>query len=302
MILNSSLSLMDENYFNFQLEMADLQTYHNVYSSALEITNESENVFVKIKNAIVNFFKKIINFIRNIFKKETKETANKNKENKDAANIVNNKKTELKFPINVSGGDNAIYNIDPKDFENIIDADVAISDLEAFKDIVNNAESRTKEKNMYFVKAFANGIDVTGPNFSTELNTLRKVFEDNMGELEQLLKDKANAHPIKLSPGGKISSQQELDKIISLSKDNKFEKLISDYERTINIVEKLSSDIEKKVQKLNIADKEIIKIFNNTFSLTSVVVNNFIKITNIQKNIVKRNVDTINNVFKQVDK
>ena len=78
MILNNSLSLMDENYFNFQLEMADLQTYHSVYSSALEITNESENVFVKIKNAIVNFFKKIINFIRNIFKKETKETVNKN--------------------------------------------------------------------------------------------------------------------------------------------------------------------------------------------------------------------------------
>lgn len=117
MILNNSLSLMDENYFNFQLEMADLQTYHNVYSSALEITNESENVFVKIKNAIVNFFKKIINFIRNIFKKETKETANKNKENKDAANNINSKKAELKFPINVSGGDNAIYNIDPKEFE-----------------------------------------------------------------------------------------------------------------------------------------------------------------------------------------
>lgn len=301
MILNSSLSLMDENYFNFQLEMADLQTYHNVYSSALEITNESENVFVKIKNAIVNFFKKIINFIRNIFKKETKETANKNKENKDAANTVNNKKAELKFPINVSGGDNAIYDIDPKDFE-LTEVDNAISDLQTFKDIVNNAESRTKEQIMHFVKGFAEGIDVTGPNFSIELNTLRKVFEDNMGELEQLLKDKANAHSIKLSPGGKISSQQELDKIISLSKDNKFEKLISDYERTINIVEKLSSDIEKKVQKLNIADKEIIKIFNNTFSLTSVVVNNFIKITNIQKNIVKRNVDTINNVFKQVNK
>lgn len=301
MILNNSLSLMDENYFNFQLEMADLQTYHNVYSSALEITNESENVFVKIKNAIVNFFKKIINFIRNIFKKETKETANKNKENKDAANTVNNKKAELKFPINVSGGDNAIYDIDPKDFE-LTEVDNAISDLQTFKDIVNNAESRTKEQIMHFVKGFAEGIDVTGPNFSTELNTLRKVFEDNMGELEQLLKDKANAHPIKLSPGGKISSQQELDKIISLSKDNKFEKLISDYERTINIVEKLSSDIEKKVQKLNIADKEIIKIFNNTFSLTSVIVNNFIKITNIQKNIVKRNVDTINNVFKQINK
>lgn len=301
MILNNSLSLMDENYFNFQLEMADLQTYHNIYSSALEITNESENVFVKIKNAIVNFFKKIINFIRNIFKKETKETANKNKENKDAANTVNNKKAELKFPINVSGGDNAIYDIDPKDFE-LTEVDNAISDLQTFKDMVNNAESRTKEQIMHFVKGFADGIDVTGPNFSTELNTLRKVFEDNMGELEQLLKDKANAHPIKLSPGGKISSQQELDKIISLSKDNKFEKLISDYERTINIVEKLSSDIEKKVQKLNIADKEIIKIFNNTFSLTSVVVNNFIKITNIQKNIVKRNVDTINNVFKQVNK
>lgn len=301
MILNNSLSLMDENYFNFQLEMADLQTYHNVYSSALEITNESENVFVKIKNAIVNFFKKIINFIRNIFKKETKETANKNKENKDAANTVNNKKAELKFPINVSGGDNAIYDIDPKDFE-LTEVDNAISDLQTFKDIVNNAESRTKEQIMHFVKGFADGIDVTGPNFSIELNTLRKVFEDNMGELEQLLKDKANAHPIKLSPGGKISSQQELDKIISLSKDNKFEKLISDYERTINIVEKLSSDIEKKVQKLNIADKEIIKIFNNTFSLTSVVVNNFIKITNIQKNIVKRNVDTINNVLNQVNK
>ena len=301
MILNNSLSLMDENYFNFQLEMADLQTYHNVYSSALEITNESENVFVKIKNAIVNFFKKIINFIRNIFKKETKETANKNKENKDAANTVNNKKAELKFPINVSGGDNAIYDIDPKDFE-LTEVDNAISDLQTFKDIVNNAESRTKEQIMHFVKGFADGIDVTGPNFSIELNTLRKVFEDNMGELEQLLKDKANAHPIKLSPGGKISSQQELDKIISLSKDNKFEKLISDYERTINIVEKLSSDIEKKVQKLNIADKEIIKIFNNTFSLTSVVVNNFIKITNIQKNIVKRNVDTINSVLNQVNK
>ena len=301
MILNSSLSLMDENYFNFQLEMADLQTYHNVYSSALEITNESENVFVKIKNAIVNFFKKIINFIRNIFKKETKETVNKNKENKDAANTVNNKKAELKFPINVSGGDNAIYDIDPKDFE-LTEVDNAISDLQTFKDMVNNVESRTKEQIMHFVKGFADGIDVTGPNFSIELNTLRKVFEDNMGELEQLLKDKANAHPIKLSPGGKISSQQELDKIISLSKDNKFEKLISDYERTINIVEKLSSDIEKKVQKLNIDDKEIIKIFNNTFSLTSVVVNNFIKITNIQKNIVKRNVDTINNVFKQVNK
>lgn len=301
MILNNSLSLMDENYFNFQLEMADLQTYHNVYSSALEITNESENVFVKIKNAIVNFFKKIINFIRNIFKKETKETANKNKENKDAANTVNNKKAELKFPINVSGGDNAIYDIDPKDFE-LTEVDNAISDLQTFKDIVNNAESRTKEQIMHFVKGFAEGIDVTGPNFSTELNTLRKVFEDNMGELEQLLKDKANAHPIKLSPGGKISSQQELDKIISLSKDNKFEKLISDYERTINIVEKLSSDIEKKVQKLNIDDKEIIKIFNNTFSLTSVVVNNFIKITNIQKNMVKRNVDTINSVLNQVNK
>lgn len=301
MILNNSLSLMDENYFNFQLEMADLQTYHNIYSSALEITNESENVFVKIKNAIVNFFKKIINFIRNIFKKETKETANKNKENKDAANTVNNKKAELKFPINVSGGDNAIYDINPKDFE-LTEVDNAISDLQTFKDIVNNAESRTKDQIMHFVKGFAEGIDVTGPNFSTELNTLRKVFEDNMGELEQLLKDKANAHPIKLSPGGKISSQQELDKIISLSKDNKFEKLISDYERTINIVEKLSSDIEKKVQKLNIADKEIIKIFNNTFSLTSVVVNNFIKITNIQKNIVKRNVDTINSVLNQVNK
>ena len=301
MILNNSLSLMDENYFNFQLEMADLQTYHNVYSSALEITNESENVFVKIKNAIVNFFKKIINFIRNIFKKETKETANKNKENKDAANTVNNKKAELKFPINVSGGDNAIYDIDPKDFE-LTEVDNAISDLQTFKDMVNNVESRTKEQIMHFVKGFADGIDVTGPNFSIELNTLRKVFEDNMGELEQLLKDKANAHPIKLSPGGKISSQQELDEVINLSKDNKFEKLISDYERTINIVEKLSSDIEKKVQKLNIADKEIIKIFNNTFSLTSVVVNNFIKITNIQKNIVKRNVDTINNVFKQINK
>lgn len=301
MILNNSLSLMDENYFNFQLEMADLQTYHSVYSSALEITNESDNIFVKIKNAIVNFFKKIINFIRNIFKKETKETANKNKENKDAANTVNNKKAELKFPINVSGGDNAIYDIDPKDFE-LTEVDNAISDLQTFKDIVNNAESRTKEQIMHFVKGFADGIDVTGPNFSTELNTLRKVFEDNMGELEQLLKDKANAHPIKLSPGGKISSQQELDKIISLSKDNKFEKLIFDYERTINIVEKLSSDIEKKVQKLNIADKEIIKIFNNTFSLTSVVVNNFIKITNIQKNIVKRNVDTINSVLNQVNK
>lgn len=301
MILNNSLSLMDENYFNFQLEMEDLQTYHNVYSSALEITNESENVFVKIKNAIVNFFKKIINFIRNIFKKETKETANKNKENKDAANTVNNKKAELKFPINVSGGDNAIYDIDPKDFE-LTEVDNAISDLQTFKDIVNNAESRTKEQIMHFVKGFADGIDVTGPNFSIELNTLRKVFEDNMGELEQLLKDKANAHPIKLSPGGKISSQQELDKIISLSKDNKFEKLISDYERTINIVEKLSSDIEKKVQKLNIADKEIIKIFNNAFSLTSAVVNNFIKVINIHKNIVKRNVDTINSVLNQVNK
>lgn len=301
MILNNSLSLMDENYFNFQLEMADLQTYHNVYSSALEITTESDNIFVKIKNAIVNFFKKIINWIRGFFKKEVKETASKNTENKDAANTVNNKKAELKFPINVSGGDNAIYDIDPKDFE-LTEVDNAISDLQTFKDIVNNAESRTKEQIMHFVKGFAEGIDVTGPNFSTELNTLRKVFEDNMGELEQLLKDKANAHPIKLSPGGKISSQQELDKIISLSKDNKFEKLISDYERTINIVEKLSSDIEKKVQKLNIDDKEIIKIFNNTFSLTSVVVNNFIKITNIQKNIVKRNVDTINNVFKQVNK
>lgn len=301
MILNNSLSLMDENYFNFQLEMADLQTYHSVYSSALEITNESENVFVKIKNAIVNFFKKIINFIRNIFKKETKETANKDKENKDAANTVNNKKAELKFPINVSGGDNAIYDINPKDFE-LTEVDDAISDLQTFKDIVNNAESRTKEQIMHFVKGFADGIDVTGPNFSTELNTLRKVFEDNMGELEQLLKDKANALPIKLSPGGKISSQQELDKIISLSKDNKFEKLISDYERTINIVDKLSSDIEKKVQKLNIDDKEIIKIFNNTFSLISLVINNFIKITNIQKNMVKRNVDTINSVLNQVNK
>lgn len=301
MILNSSLSLMDENYFNFQLEMADLQTYHNVYSSALEITTESDNIFIKIKNAIVNFFKKIINFIRNIFKKETKETANKNKENKDAANSVNNKKAELKFPINVSGGDNAIYDIDSKDFE-LTEADNAISDLQTFKDIVNNAESRTKEQIMHFVKGFTEGIDVTGPNFSTELNALRKVFDENIGSLEQLLKDKANDHPIKLSPGGKISSQQELDKIISLSKDNKFEKLISDYERTINIVEKLSSDIEKKVQKLNIADKEIIKIFNNTFSLASVVVNNFIKITNIQKNIVKRNVDTINSVLNQVNK
>ena len=81
-----------------------------------------------------------------------------------------------------------------------------------------------------------------------------------------------------------------------------YQELIDEVERTINIVEKLSSDIEKKVQKLNIADKEIIKIFNNTFSLTSVVVNNFIKITNIQKNMVKRNVDTINSVLNQVNK
>lgn len=77
MVLNSSLSLMDENYFNFQLEMADLQTYHNVYSSALEITTESDNIFIKIKNAIVNFFKKIVNWIRGFFKKEVKETSTK---------------------------------------------------------------------------------------------------------------------------------------------------------------------------------------------------------------------------------
>lgn len=301
MILNNSLSLMDENYFNFQLEMADLQTYHNVYSSALEITNESDNIFIKIKNAIVNFFKKIINFIRNIFKKETKETANKNKENKDAANNINSKKAELKFPINVSGGDNAIYNIDPKDFE-ITDADSGISDLQTFKDMVNNVESITKEQIMHFIKGFMVEIDVTGSNFPNELNALRKEFEDNMRELEQFLKDKNSDHPIKLSPGGKISSQQELDKVINLSKDNKFEKLISEYERIINIIENLSSDIEKKVQKLNIADKEIIKIFNNTFSFISVIVNNFIKVINIHKNMVKRNVDTINNVFKQINK
>ena len=174
MILNNSLSLMDENYFNFQLEMADLQTYHNVYSSALEITNESENVFVKIKNAIVNFFKKIINFIRNIFKKETKETANKNKENKDAANNINSKKAELKFPINVSGGDNAIYNIDPKEFEITDIYSVVISDLQTFKDMVNNVESITKEQIMHFIKGFMYEIDVTGSNFPNELNALRK--------------------------------------------------------------------------------------------------------------------------------
>lgn len=302
MILSNSLSLMDENYFNFQLEMADLQTYHNVYSSALEITNESENVFVKIKNAIVNFFKKIINFIRNIFKKETKETANKNKENKDAANNINSKKAELKFPINVSGGDNAIYNIDPKEFEITDIYSVVISDLQTFKDMVNNVESITKEQIMHFIKGFMYEIDVTGSNFPNELNALRKEFDDQMGELEQFLKDTNSDHPIKLSPGGKISSQQELDEVINLSKDNKFEKLISDYERTINIVGNLSSDIEKKVQKLNIADKEIIKIFNNTFSLISVTVNRFIKLINIQKNMVKRNVDTINSVLNQVNK
>lgn len=168
--------------------------------------------------------------------------------------------------------------------------------------MVNNVESIIKEQIMHFIKGFMYEIDVTGSNFPNELNALRKEFDDQMGEMEQFLKDTNSDHPIKLSPGGKISSQQELDEVINLSKDNKFEKLISDYERSINIVEKLSSDVEKKVQKLNIADKEIIKIFNNTFSLISVTVNRFIKLINIQKNMVKRNVDTINSVLNQVNK
>lgn len=301
MVLNNNMSLMDENYFSFQLEMADLQTYHEIQSSALEITTESESIFSKIKTAVINFFKKIINFIRNIFKKDSKETADKNKENKDAANTANDKKKELTFPITVSGGDNSIFDIDPKDFE-IKGIDNVIDELQTFKDMVNNAESRTKEQIMHFVKGFMDEIDVTAPNFSIGLNAMKKEFEDEIGELEQSIKNDANDHPIKLSPGGKISSQQELDKIINLSKDSKFEKFISDYERNINILEKLSSEIEKKVQRLNISDKEIVRIFNNTFSATSVGVNFFIKIANMQKNMVKRNVDTINSVLKQVNR
>ena len=44
MIINNN-ALMDENLFNFQLEMADLQLYHDIQTNALEITTESDNIF-----------------------------------------------------------------------------------------------------------------------------------------------------------------------------------------------------------------------------------------------------------------
>jgi len=302
MILNNNISLMDEDFFNFQLEMADLQTYHSIQSSALEITTESESIFTKIKNAIVKFFRKIIDFIKGFFRKDSKKAKDKDNENKDAASEANNKKKDLTFPINVSGEDNIIYDMERDEDEATKEINQAIDCLQTFRDIVNNGQNIKKEQLMRFVNINITdplGVGILDPNFSTVVKEWKKELDDIVNEIQEDAKSSKNI--IKLTPGGEISSQQELDKIINLSKDTKFEKIISFNERNVNIIEKLSSEIERKVQRLNVSDPKIVKIINNSFSITNVSVNFLIKILNLQKNIVKRNVDTINSVLNQVN-
>lgn len=299
MILNSSLSLMDENYFNFQLEMADLQTYHNVYSSALEITNESDNIFVKIKNAIVNFFKKIVNWIRGFFKKEVKETSSKNVENKNMAKNANTKNKE--FPITVSGGDNIIYDLSAEDLNEIANTEKTnelFDELQTFKDFVNNAQSRTKEQLMHFVKNFMDGMDVTSPNFDSVMvgfkSECKKIKEDLISTV------KSEDSKIKLTPGGKINSQQELNKVINQCNDKLLEKALSDLEKNSNALEKLCNDIGNKVNRLTLDDKEIVRILNNTFTITNISINLFLDMANVLKNVAKKNIDTFNSLLKQL--
>ena len=298
MILNNSLSLMDENYFNFQLEMADLQTYHNVYSSALEIATESDNIFVKIKNTIVNFFKKIVNWIRGFFKKEVKETASKNTENKNMAKNVNK---DREFPITVSGGDNPIYNISAEELKKNVNnenTNKLLDQLQTFKDFVNNAQTRSKEQLMHFMKNYTDGIDVTSPEFSNIIAHLKVELENIKGEFINFIK--SEGAKTKLTPGGKINSQQELNKVINQCNDKSLEKELSDLEKNSNAIEKICDEIEKKVKRLSLDDKEIVKILNNAFILTHVSVNGYFDIVNIVKNVAKKNISTFNSLLKQL--
>lgn len=303
MILNNSLSLMDENYFNFQLEMADLQTYHNVYSSALEITNESENVFVKIKNAIVNFFKKIINFIRNIFKKETKEIASTNAENKNVANTANNKKKELSFPISISGGDNVIFNLDSNDIKETLTDCRDISDvLSEFENVIKGLRHATDKEVGDVFNSFGKGmsIDIYSNNFNDEINIKKKEFDEELNKTEDNLKN--SSENIKLTPGGKINSQQELDKIINLSNQNKEGKIIIITDTNANVIEKLSNNISRAINSLTLSDTKVIKLTNNCFSVIKVTCDYIIRAMNILKNVCKRNSNIINSVLNQVNK
>lgn len=205
------------------------------------------------------------------------------------------------FPITVSGGDNIIYDLSAEDLNEIANTEKTnelFDELQTFKDFVNNAQTRTKEQLMHFVKNFMDGMDVTSPNFDSVMvgfkSECKKLKEDLISTV------KSEDSKIKLTPGGKINSQQELNKVINQCNDKLLEKALSDLEKNSNALEKLCNDIGNKVNRLTLDDKEIVRILNNTFTITNISINLFLDMANVLKNVAKKNIETFNSLLKQL--
>lgn len=215
--------------------------------------------------------------------------------------MAKNVNKDREFPITVSGGDNSIYNISADELKKNVNnenTNKLLDQLQTFKDFVSNAQTRSKEQLMHFMKNYTDGIDVTSPEFGDIIAHLKVELEDVKEEFTNFVK--SEGAKIKLTPDGKINSQQELNKVINQCSDKSLEKELSDLEKNSDAIGKICDEIEKKVKRLSLDDKEIVKILNNAFILTHVSVNGYFDIVNIVKNVAKKNISTFNSLLKQL--
>jgi len=294
----SNFQFMDENYFNFQLEIVNIQANNDFNSNLLIYTNESENIFIKIKNGILKFLRKIIDFIKNIFKKDVDKMSKKNKQLKEVQDefdqLVKDTLNDNIYPINVKGGDNEVFgnmNLFFQKYQTISNKNDEISDM--FLD-----EYKKFKKDMNNSNISSNEIKSKYPNLIPE--NINDAIDKELGECKKCLSeimDKKNF--VKLTPGGQIKSDDDFRVINRMDDENKQnEKIIDSIKDDILTFERFSDHLFKEIKNIQEPEPDRIKMLNTSFNYTQKLLNGILEILNPIKNIMKKRIDAIYSIFK----
>lgn len=301
MIIDNSISLMDENYFNFQMEMINLESSFTFYNNCIEYTDESENIFIKIKNGIINFFKKVVNFINKHIKKDLEKINTKNKKyakiNDVMQKTLNNKEYERTYPIKVEGEDNEIFgNMDLlknkykaidkiyEEFNTIFFMDF----MEFEKDAYDNKISYEELKNKYS--------NLLPDNINDAVNEELKDCKDSLSAI----RDKKNF--IKLTPGGEISSEDEYKLIVRISMENtQNEKFINELNNCYENLELYSEKMVKEIYNLKEPELEKVKLLSLFFTYIQKKLDTFLEIFYSIKIIICNRFDTVYSIIDKLN-
>ena len=293
----SRLQNLNQTWLNFQLEQINLTSYNEFIANQLAFTNEGFS-FNNLKSNMLKGINNSMNLL-GIFKKNMEKALDESENNSKRALKIKRKITKIKLPIKVPGENNKWYNT------GVVADDIDALQhytkcMQVFQYMLNHIDDNTFEENKSQFQRIIN-MDITDPNFQKRIKDEKKRLDI---EWDNYVKDfDFNINYIELSQNGYIIDINQLQKIIEIASVSKYQSdNIRITEKVLKTLTNELNNITKQIKNLDMNDKATITMVNNTYNLSFIYIDDYMRYVKFVVGVITKNIDIITKLLDTIEK